>query len=414
MRKFSCCLATSVAAVALTAGSASAQDLTAEVIHWWTSGGESQAIAVIADEFEARGGTWIDTAIVGGSNARAAVLNRILGGDPPTAMQWNIGIDVIEIAEQGLLNDLSAMADAEGWLDVLPPLIVDHAVIDGDFYAVPLNIHADNWMWYSTEIYDELGLAAPTTWDEFLQQAEVIQEAGYIPLALGGQPWQERILFSSVLVDIGGNDLYRSLFVNHEPSAARDGRLTEVFETFRALGAYVDEGSPGRNWNDATNMVMTGRAAVQIMGDWAKGEFAAAGLVPGEDYGCAISPGNQSSYVLVVDVFTFARTDDADQLAAQEMLAGVMMDPEVQVAFNAIKGSVPARLDAPVGELDMCAQIGAGILADRANHLPTFNMAMSGDLGGSIEDAITQFWNTPSLSAEDGAELIAQTLEQAF
>ena len=86
MRKLSCRLATSVAAMALAAGSASAQDLTAEVIHWWTSGGESQAIAIIADEFAARGGTWVDTAVVGGANARAAVLNRILGGDPPTAM----------------------------------------------------------------------------------------------------------------------------------------------------------------------------------------------------------------------------------------------------------------------------------------------------------------------------------------
>lgn len=414
MRKLSCRLATSVAAMALTAGPASAQDLTAEVIHWWTSGGESQAIAIIADEFAARGGTWVDTAVVGGANARAAVLNRILGGDPPTAMQWNIGVDVVEIAEQGLLNDVSAIAEAEGWVDVLPPLVVENAVIDGEFYAIPLNVHADNWMWYSTEIYEELGLEPPTTWDEFLVQADVIQEAGYIPLALGGQPWQERILFSAVLVGLHGNELYRSLFIDHDPAAARDGRLTEVLETFRALGAYVDQGSPGRNWNDATNMVMTGRAAMQIMGDWAKGEFSAAGMVPGEDYGCAMPPGNENAYVLVVDVFTFARTDDPDQVAAQEALAQVMMDPEVQVAFNAVKGSVPARLDAPVGSLDMCAQIGAAVLADEANHLPSFSMAMSSDLGGAIEDAVTQFWNTPSLSAEDGAEMFAQTLEQAF
>ena len=57
----------------------------AEVMHWWTSGGESAAIKVLADAYEAEGGSWKDSAVAGGSNARSAAINRMIGGSPTTA-----------------------------------------------------------------------------------------------------------------------------------------------------------------------------------------------------------------------------------------------------------------------------------------------------------------------------------------
>ena len=57
------------------------------------------------------------------------------------------------------------------------------------------------------------------------------------------------------------------------------------------MRGYVDDNFSGRDWNLATAMVMNGEAAFQIMGDWAKGEFFAAGKVPGEDFLCASTPG---------------------------------------------------------------------------------------------------------------------------
>ncbi|MEM7022436.1 MAG: ABC transporter substrate-binding protein, partial [Pseudomonadota bacterium] len=313
-------LHSTVAAVALAA-SGSAVALEAEVVHWWTSGGESKAIGVIAEEFKNRGGTWIDTAVVGGSNARAATINRILGGDPPTAMQWNIGVDVLELAEQDLINDIDAVATAGKWADVLPPLVVERATYDGKFVVVPVNVHADNWMWYSPAIFEEVGLEPPTDWEQFLVDAEKIKAAGYIPVALGGQPWQERILFNSVLIGTAGKEAYRALYVDRDPEAARSEGVLKALEVFGKLRPFVDDGSPGRNWNDATNLVLTGKAAAQFMGDWAKGEFAAAGMEPGKDYGCAMPPGNDDAYVLVVDVFAFAKTEDPEQREAQEVLA---------------------------------------------------------------------------------------------
>ena len=73
-----------LAVALLSSSGALAQQTKAEVMHWWTSAGESAAVRVFADQYTKAGGTWVDTAIAGGVNARAAAINRIVGGNPPT------------------------------------------------------------------------------------------------------------------------------------------------------------------------------------------------------------------------------------------------------------------------------------------------------------------------------------------
>src|SRR4029450_7302797 len=98
------CLATSL--LVLASAPASAHANRAEVLHWWTSGGESAAAKVVAEQFKAAGGEWVDTAIANGANARAAGINRIVGGNPPTAMQFNTGRQFDELVDNGLLRDV--------------------------------------------------------------------------------------------------------------------------------------------------------------------------------------------------------------------------------------------------------------------------------------------------------------------
>src|SRR3954469_8144369 len=93
----------------------------AEVIHWWTSGGESAAVKVFADQYTKAGGVWVDNAVAGGENARAAAINRIVGGNPPTASQFNTGRQFDDLVKQGLLNNLDTVATAEKWKSFLPP-----------------------------------------------------------------------------------------------------------------------------------------------------------------------------------------------------------------------------------------------------------------------------------------------------
>jgi glucose/mannose transport system substrate-binding protein len=378
---------------------AAAQEMKAEVLHWWTSGGESAAVKVFAERFDAAGGTWVDTAIAGGQNARTAGINRIVGGNPPTAMQFNTGKQFDELVSNGLLSDLEEVAGPGKWRDVLPPAIVEAATRDGKFYAVPVNIHGIDWVWYNKQVLAEAGIAEPKTWPEVLAAAKKLKEKGLTGLAQGGQPWQERTLFNSVLIGEGGTDLYYSIYRDGSVDAVKGGKFKAVAELFKQLQTTVDAGSPGRNWNDATAMVITGKAGMQVMGDWAKGEFSSAGLTPGKEYGCAVV--GEGGYLMGGDVFVFPKSDDPAVRAAQLKLATVMLDPATQIAFNTKKGSVPVRLDVDVSSMDACAQAGATALKDPKRQVPTTDFLISPDLSGALDDVITQYWNTPAMGTDE-------------
>jgi glucose/mannose transport system substrate-binding protein len=396
----------------LAAGPASAQK--ADVMHWWTSGGESRAVAVFAKEYEARGGTWVDDASVGPQAEHAAALNRIAGGNPPTAMQWNIGVAVRQLAEQGVLAPLDDLAKKGNWLPNLPALLIKNMSYDGQVIAVPVDLHGANWMFTSTKIFDELKMPPPNTWDEFFAMAPKIKAAGYIPLAYGANAQQVDWLFEALLAGVGGKDLYRKVWVDHDAKAAGGTDMVRVFDMMGQLRQYVDAGSPNRKWNDTLALVETNKAALMIVGDWAKGDFAAAGKKLGTDYGCQMAPGNQDAYVMTVDVFVFPKNSLADQQAAQDKLAQLMMDPAVQTRFNAFKGALPARLDANIADLDACAQLGQKVMAGgAANQLPNFALAFSPDTQGQIEDLLVNFWANAAASPADAARQLGTIIASA-
>jgi len=400
------------AAALLLAHRASAQD--AQVMHWWTSGGESRAVAVFAKEYEKRGGKWIDGASVGPQAEHAAVLNAIAGGNPPAAFQWNIGVAVRQLAEQGLLANLDDLAKAGDWSRHLPPLLVKNITVDGHVIAVPVNLHGANWMFYSTKVFGDLNMAPPKTWDEFLAEADKIKAAGYLPIAMGGNAQQTGWLFYTMLAGVGGKEVYRKVFVDHDAAAAGSEGVRHAFETMGKIRQYADAGGANRKWNDTLALVETNKAAFMIAGDWAKGDFSAAGMTPGKEYGCTLAPGTQDAYVMTVDVFAFPKVKNPDQVAAQRKLAELMMDPAVQVEFNKYKGSLPARLDADVESLDACAQIGQKVMAGGdTNQLPNFALAFGPDTQGQIEDLLIHYWSTPAMSAAEATKQFSTIIANA-
>jgi glucose/mannose transport system substrate-binding protein len=404
------CLATTL--LALASAPAAAQANRAEVLHWWTSGGESAAVKVFADQFEAAGGDWVDTAIAGGPNARTAGINRIVGGNPPTVMQFNTGKQFDELVANDLLRDVDQLAEEGKWREIMPKPIVDAVVRDDHFYAVPVNIHGQNWLFYNVKLFQDAGLEPPKTWPELITDGQKLKERGVIPVALGGQPNWEHALFRTVLVGHGGADLFRKIYGDSDTDAVQGDTFKEVAEIFGQMRKLVDPGSPGRNWNDATALVITGKAAMHFMGDWAKGEFTAAGLSPGKDYGCSIV-GEGGELVIGGDVFVFPKTDDEAVRAAQDKMAQVMLDPKTQLEFNKKKGSIPVRLDVDVSSMDECAQKGAKALADPSKQVESMELLSTPDLSGALHDVITQYWNNPSMDVDTFVESFVSAVESA-
>ena len=149
----------------LGAGSAYAADI--EVTHWWTSGGEAAAVAEFAKAVDASGDKWVDGAIAGsGDVARPIIISRILGGNPMGATQLNPGKDADDLIAAGLLEDITDVATAGDWANILRPKSqLESCTKDGKVYCVPVNLHSAQWMWTNRKVYEDAGIAPPQNWE---------------------------------------------------------------------------------------------------------------------------------------------------------------------------------------------------------------------------------------------------------
>jgi glucose/mannose transport system substrate-binding protein len=375
------------------AGAAQAQK--AEVIHWWTSGGEAAAIKEFASMYNKLGGSWQDNPVAGGGGgaARTVIINRMQGGDPPTAAQFNYSNQYREAISAGLLNNLDDLAKKENWDAALPDSIKTSIKVDGHYYAVPVNLHMPFWVWSNKAVLAKAGVTKePQNMAEVIAAMDQVKAKvpGVIPLALGGQGWQENIMFRGVMLANGGKDLWLKV---HKDKDLSSPAFRKTLEDFKKLKQYVDPGSPGRDWNLATGMVIEGKAAFQFMGDWAKGEFINAGKAQGKDFGCALVAGPTTPYVIGGDVFVFPKSDKPGVKEAQAKLAAMMYSKEGQVAFNNKKGSIPIRTDVDLSKVDSCTATGVKALKER-RLLEAHEQFLAPDAVGAFEDAVSKFWNS--------------------
>jgi glucose/mannose transport system substrate-binding protein len=411
--------ALSIAALALATASPLMADPRVEVMHFWTSGGEAAALGTVRDKVVAAGTSWTDAPIAGGGGdaAKTALQARIAGGNPPAAMLM-LGQNIIDWANEGMLGNVDALAEAEGWDAALPQAVQDFTRIGGHWVSVPTNVHRTDMIWASKSAFDRIGAAYPTTWDELNALAPQFAAAGIVPLAHGGQAWQEAYMFEAVALGVGGADFYRRALIDLDEATLRGDTMVKVFEQLDALRAMVDPNFPGRDWNLASAMVINGEAAMQIMGDWAKGEFTNAGKVPGDDYACIPVPKAQGDgFVYLVNSLSLFAQNQPDLIEGQRVLASAIMDPGVQVAFNQAKGAIPARTDIDLSSMDACAQATSAALASNdagGTAVPTFAGTHAADatIVGAATDAITGFFNSDQ-SPTDGAAALANAIAAA-
>jgi glucose/mannose transport system substrate-binding protein len=272
-----------------------------------------------------------------------------------------LGFDVLDWAKEGALANLNDIAAEGGWDAVVPEPLQAFTKYDGQWIASPVNVHSTNWVWANKAILDELGIAQPTNWDEFIAALDAVKASGKVALAHGGQPWQDGTVFEAVLMATGGPEFYKAALIDLDPEALGSDTMKEVFDRMTILRGYYDDNFSGRDWNLASAMVINGDAAFQMMGDWAKGEFLNAGKVPDVDFLCFRFPGTQDQVTFNSDVFAMFKQGDTVS-EGQAKLAKAIMSPEFQIAFNKVKGSVPARTDVDTSELDACGQKGAAEL----------------------------------------------------
>ena len=406
--------------LSLLAASTFSQAGEVEVLHWWTAGGEAKSAAVLKEMIEEQGHTWKDFAVAGGGgeSAMTVLKTRAVSGNPPSAAQIK-GHDIQEWGGLGFLTSLDATAKQEKWDDLLPAVVTKVMKWDGEYVAVPVNVHRVNWLWANPEVLEKSGVTVPTTLDEFFVAADKIKAAGFIPLAHGGQPWQDATVFEAVALDVLGSEDYNKAFVDLDMDVLSGDKMVEVFTKFKKMRDYIDSNSPGRDWNVATSMVINGEAAMQIMGDWAKGEFTAAGKVPGKDYICAPAPGTDGQFTFNIDSFAFFELGDKENQKAQQDLAKTILTKDFQEVFNLNKGSIPVRLDMDMSKFDQCALDSMATFkasAESGDLVPSMahGLSTTSYAQGAIYDVVTNFFNERDADPKEAATKLAKAVKAAI
>jgi glucose/mannose transport system substrate-binding protein len=385
-----------------------------EVLHFWTSGGEASAVKTLVAELAKGGVSWVDSPTANAS-FKQVLRTRVASGNPPDAAQMSM-TDVKAWVQAGLLVDVNKAAAEEDWDKVLSPTISAAIKQNGNYYAVPMGVHGTDWLWYNKKIFDRLGLVPPTTLDEFKAVAEKLKAAGIIPLALGGQDWQEGKLFEDLVLAIGGPEFYRKALLQQDETALRSDTMAKVFDEFRNFNNYVDPNYPGRDWNVAAQMVISGQAGMQLMGDYVKAEFADAGLKPNQDYGCVLAPGANGAYLITVDTFAFFKSSKPSEHNAQELMAKILMEKDVQLAFSVKKGSIPPRLDVTPSSLDTCGQAAYQYRAEAQKKdavLPSISddEGISPEIDGVYLQVIQTFFENPHMTSKQAIDQLVGGLK---
>ncbi len=400
-------------ALALSAALPAVAQQNVEVLHFWTSGGEAAALNVLKSNLDKQNIKWNDMPVAGGGGeaAMTAVRARVTSGNPPTAVLL-MGFDLTDWAKQNALANLNPLAEKEGWDKVVPEAVKRFTKHDGKWIAAPLAVHSINWVWANKEVLTKSGVTTePKTWDEFIAAAEKVKKAGYIALAHGGQAWQEATVFDSVVLATGGADFYRKAFVDLDAKALGSPTMTKIFERMTQLRGLVDKDFSGRDWNVASGMVISGKAGFQIMGDWAKGEFTNAKKQPGTDYMCFPVPGTQGSVAFLSNQFAMFKVG-ADKTDAQLKMASASLSPDVQSAFNVLKGAVPARTDVSDAAFDSCGKRAMKELAEASKKNTLVGSIAHGHasptaIKNAFYDVITRHFNGQIDNAKAVKEMVA-------
>ncbi|WP_163538975.1 ABC transporter substrate-binding protein [Gracilibacillus sp. YIM 98692] len=326
-----------------------------EIFSWWTGAGEEDGLLALIDLFqEKHPDIEVENAAVSGgagTNAKAVLAARMQGNDPPSTFQVHGGAELNESwVAADMMEPLNDFYEEYDLTDKFPEELIDLVSKDGNIYSVPVNIHRGNVMFYNKAVFEEHNIEEPTTLDEFVQVLDELQAAGVTPLALGDkEAWTATQIFENLLLATLGSDDYKALWAGEV--GFDDERVREAAEYFQQILGYVNEDHASRNWQDASQLVGEGEAAMTNMGDWAKGYFSNdLDLETNEDFGYFPFPGTTEDFMVITDTFGLPKgVENPD--AVKEFL-NVLGSKEGQDTFNPLKGSIPARVDADPSKYD--------------------------------------------------------------
>lgn len=395
---------------------------TVNVYHWWTAGGEKDAIESVVDGFKEVYGKIKakSNAIPGGAGGAMVMKVKVLqqAGKSPETFQAHPGQEIEPYLQSGMLLNLNQVwdyADLSG--RALPGLEELCTASDGNKYIVPIGIHKSNVIFYNIHVFEELGIEIPDhediTWDEFWslcdQLAEKMPEGSY-PIDLGDRKgWPASQVFEDIM--LGTDPQIYEDFINGNYNVED---VTKVLSTYAKLMDYVAPDHSSRDWYEASGQVVAGTYAMQIMGAWMQPLMTSMGQVYGEDYGIFTFPGTEGWFGMCIDGFVVSN-DSADVNAGVRWAYNVST-PEVQTSFSALKESISPYSDTPDDTYcELTLKFKNQLTDGNTKVYPSFThgTALPWSASTSLQTQIQEFATSSDHDAEYFANKIVNVLKEA-
>jgi len=176
-----------------------------------------------------------------------------------------------------LTQDLNANA---GWKDKYLASVMGPVTFDGRVYGEPFSGTQPVVFFYNKNIFDKYGISPPATWDETLQVVERLKKEGVIPISLAGKEKWTNMMYLEYLADrLGGPEAFGAV-LREEPGAWSQPAFIEantMIQDLVSAGAFPDGfNSLSYLSGQASALVYTGKAAMQLMGAWDYGTILSA------------------------------------------------------------------------------------------------------------------------------------------
>jgi glucose/mannose transport system substrate-binding protein len=316
-----------------------------EVFSWWTTGGEAAGLQKLFDLYGSTCSAKVSivnstVAGGGGAAARQVLTTRMLGNDPPGSFQVHMGHELTDTwVTQNYMEALDSLFKDQGWANIFPKGVLDIVSYQGKPYSVPVNIHRANVLWYNKAVFTSNNLQPPKTLDEFFTAADALKAKGITPLALGDvEAFASVQLMETTLMGKLGAEGYKGLWTG--ATDWKSAQVTDALNTYKKMLDYVNSDHSSLSWDQANDLVISGKAAMTIMGDWLEGDMKAKKFT---NFGWLPAPGTAGMYDALSD--TFGLPKKAPNRDAALCWLKVVGSKAGQEAFNPLKGSICARTD---------------------------------------------------------------------
>ncbi|MET4921421.1 ABC transporter substrate-binding protein [Streptomyces sp. PSRA5] len=189
-------------------------------------------------------------------------ISRYLQSKPDDVFMWFAGYRMRFFAEKGLLHDISDLwGDYTGFSAALK---AQSTGSDDKQYLTPYYYYP--WaVFHRKSVFERYGYEAPRTLDEYLALARRMKKDKLTPIAFCDKDgWPAMGTFDYINMRTNGYEFHKSLMAGEE--AWTDKRVKDVFDTWRGILPYCQQGANGRTWQEAASSLQKGESGMAVFG----------------------------------------------------------------------------------------------------------------------------------------------------